>query len=102
MGEVFETAECLNCGRLICGRLIRHVSWRAAETRWTHVSDDRVNCHEPLVAVPRKRTIRPVQAPEQPVAPVVACETPEGCTCGAPASTPVGMHRDDCALRGTP
>ena len=97
MGEVFETAECLNCGRLI-----RHVSWRAAGTQWTHVSDDRVNCHEPLVAVPRKRTVRPVQA-EQPVAPVVAvCETPEGCTCGAPVSTPVGMHRDDCALRGTP
>lgn len=27
------------------------------------------------------------------------CETPDGCTCGAPATTPRGMHRDYCAVR---
>lgn len=28
----------------------------------------------------------------------ILCETPSGCTCGAPASTPAGMHHCDCAV----
>ena len=28
---------------------------------------------------------------------IIICETPDGCTCGAPASTPSGMHHCDCA-----
>ena len=29
---------------------------------------------------------------------VVLCATGDGCTCGAPASTPAGMHHCDCAV----
>ena len=29
---------------------------------------------------------------------VLICETPKGCTCGAPADTPRGMHHCDCAI----
>ena len=29
----------------------------------------------------------------------VICQTPKGCTCGAPATTPRGMHHDYCVVR---
>jgi hypothetical protein len=29
---------------------------------------------------------------------IILCETPDGCTCGAPASTPAGMHHDHCPV----
>jgi hypothetical protein len=29
---------------------------------------------------------------------VILCVTPSGCTCGAPADTPSGMHHCDCAV----
>jgi hypothetical protein len=29
---------------------------------------------------------------------IILCVTREGCTCGAPASTPAGMHHCDCAV----
>lgn len=30
---------------------------------------------------------------------VLLCETPNHCTCGAPSTTPRGMHHDDCSVR---
>lgn len=30
---------------------------------------------------------------------VILCETRGTCTCGAPATTPRGMHHGDCGLR---
>jgi hypothetical protein len=29
---------------------------------------------------------------------IILCVTKDGCTCGAPASTPAGMHHCDCAV----
>lgn len=29
---------------------------------------------------------------------VILCVTGDGCTCGAPVSTPSGMHHDHCAV----
>jgi hypothetical protein len=29
---------------------------------------------------------------------IILCVTPSGCTCGAPADTPSGMHHDHCRV----
>lgn len=34
--------------------------------------------------------------------PVILCETTGACTCGAPATTPRGMHHDYCGVRTPP
>lgn len=34
--------------------------------------------------------------------PVILCETAGTCTCGAPATTPRGMHHDYCGVRVPP
>lgn len=39
-------------------------------------------------------------SPDYGLPQVVLCETPDGCTCGAPATTPRGMHHGYCAIRG--
>lgn len=52
----------------------------------------------PVIPAQRRRSVQRERISAMSASPFIICETPSGCTCGAPASTPAGMHHCDCAV----